>query len=103
MYIVLDFIYFLLCIFQCTAVQSTNGLTGRLLSSKELDAYESLWHTRVFTPSWNSLEKEVSKTAQSVNISDCGLHLPLFTVSGEMLFPEVECHQRYPVSQLVVI
>jgi len=42
-------------------MKPTKGLTGKLLTSKDLDAYEVMWHTKVFTPSWNSLYDEVMK------------------------------------------
>lgn len=45
---------------QSAAVKSSATLTtGKLLNSKDLDAYETLWHTRIFTPAWTALEKEV--------------------------------------------
>ena len=44
------------------------GLGGKLLNSRELDAYETMWHTQIFTPSWSALEKQVRQTDTQTNV-----------------------------------
>ncbi len=44
---------------QCN-VQTSNGVSGKLLTTKDLDAYEVFWHTKIVTPSWSSIKMEVS-------------------------------------------
>jgi len=56
-----------LFIYQCTShpilqleLKSPSSLQGKLRTRSELDQYKEVWHSRIFTPHWNSLKETVS-------------------------------------------
>ena len=50
-------------------LKSPSSLQGKLRTRTELDQYEEVWHSRIFTPHWNSLKETVSHSYWCSNIN----------------------------------